>query len=58
MFNNETWWQIGFTIIIGLLTAFRDDPTINADKKAKFKKVFLKIHNLIGAVYADDPDFQ
>lgn len=58
MFNNETWWQIGMTIIIGLLSAFKEDPTVNKDKKDKFKRAFLKVYNLIKVVYGDDPDFK
>jgi hypothetical protein len=57
MFDKETWIQIAFTFIIELLTGLRDDPKLNSDQKKKFRKVFLKIFNMIKVIFANDPDF-
>jgi hypothetical protein len=49
---SDILFDLGVSALITTLRGLK-----GAQKKAKMKAVFLKIHNLIKGVYGDDPDF-
>jgi len=54
---NWMWFNVGLTVILGILNEIKNDPTINQDKKDKIKKPMLKLFKTIKLVYFDDSDF-
>ena len=55
---NWMWFNIGLSVILGILNEIKNDPSINKDKKEQIKKPILKLFNVIKIVYLDDSDFQ
>jgi hypothetical protein len=50
---NDFLFDMGVSALITTLRGIK-----GAEKKKKFKAVFLKVHKLIKGVYGDDPDFE
>ena len=55
---NWMWFNIGLSVILGILNEIKNDPSINKDKKEQIKKPILKLFKIIRIVYSDDLDFQ
>ena len=51
---NDMLLNMGISFV---LTAIKESVK-NPEKKENLKKVFLKIYNAIGSLYAGDPDFE